>query len=300
MKYILLLIGIVFFAETYSQNYVPFAESGVKWRVDKTSCVYCTADFVTCLCSKYQYTLYGDTTVGNFTYKKIHRGWEDFDEFEPTDSGYLGALRQDIPNKRVYYLIPNTTIDTLLYDYNLSLGTILPTTFVYEQSNATVTDIDSILIGINYHKVYQIGNIGQSLIEGIGSTAGLIEMINQFEINYQLKCYSLESGYQHVFDGSNDCDIITSILKKDIINSEIILPNPFNESSFLNFDCEPKKKYQIRIYNNKGEEIKTILFICENKPYSVQLKKEDFLAGIYYYNINAENNVVYKGKFIVQ
>lgn len=280
-KIILLIIFAVgaLYGVGVSQNYVPIQESGVTWRVDKVSCVYCTADFVTCTCSKFQYTLQGDTTVGSYTYKKIHREWQDIDEFEVTDSGYVGALRQEINNKRAYYLIPNTTIDTLLYDFNLSIGDTLPPSYIHEASNSIIVEIDSILLGYNYHKTYRIGNISHTLIEGIGSTAGLLESLQFFEVSYHLKCFSLSSGYHHVFDGSNDCDIITNIPQTEKINIQIS-PNPATETLIIKGDTPAR----ITLCNTIGQTVAE--FVNTN-----QINVGALANGIYVlqlYDINGE------------
>lgn len=263
-----------------SQNYVPFPESGATWRVDKASCVYCTADMVNCICSKFQYTLQGDTTVGNYGYKKIHREWQDIDEFEFTDSGYLGAIRQDIPNKKVYYLMPNTSIDTLLYDFDLAVGDTVPISYVFEFPDLVVEEIDSILIGSNYHKIYSIHGIGDKLIEGIGSTAGLIETMFVFEVYHLLRCFSLSSGYQHVFPGAQNCDIITDIAEIKKIDISIY-PNPGNSQFTLQ---SPEKITSLSIYDITGREIKAgTLSVAEGQT---TLDVSHLQQGVYVFIVN--------------
>lgn len=138
-------------------------------------------------CGTYRYVQYymaGDTVIDGATYKII--GQSVSVDYEggctcqvPEDLGE-GYLREDTAARKVYWRIPGSDTDTLLYDFTLEPGdtlnglagnTDMCGSFVF-----TVQSIDSILEGSSYRK--RINFFADpcnpfSIIEGLGSTAGL-------------------------------------------------------------------------------------------------------------------------------
>ena len=180
-----------------AQTYIPFPDSNAIWTSSRTD--------VTCpdplyLCYNNQNTLNGDTVIGSYTYKKIYSAGYSQNPIYPYNTtyyhGYTGAIRNDIAEKKVYFVPSNTTTDTLFYDFSLVVGDTLPVTYIYSANfpqPCTISSIDSIYSGGLYRKWYNIYNpdIGNltSYIEGIGNTGGLFESIYYPEGYSDLLCF---------------------------------------------------------------------------------------------------------------
>lgn len=174
-------------------------------------------------------------------------------------TGVYSLFKDDVANKKVYTLYDDgaTMKDTLLYDFNLSVGSSVSQSIEFlDYPDAQVTDIDSIFIDDNYRKRLMIkytsadGPDSTYWIEGIGSTNGIqLGVHDAFELpGYRkLNCYSefTDNLYMNLEDWY-DCD---SVLIEQIPNSInqvftvpiTFYPNPVNnylvinaEASFLN------------------------------------------------------------------
>jgi hypothetical protein len=102
-------------------------------------------------------------------------------------------LRQDTVLKRIIQL--DNTQEKILYNFSKNIGdTALLTSFGFGASSLTYTLLskDSVLINDGfYHKRYKFypnPNDYVTVIEGIGSTAGLFSPWVPFEEGYLLKC----------------------------------------------------------------------------------------------------------------
>ena len=113
-------------------------------------------------CSKYSYTLIGDTIVNTNTYTKISKQYSSYpfngmgncDWCCPSTANvmYAGAIREDTVAQKVYYLPIGENTDTLLYDLTLSVGDSIPVGWNNWCPSMQVGSIDSVLIGTNYRK----------------------------------------------------------------------------------------------------------------------------------------------------
>ena len=165
--------------------YYPFPDSNAVWR-EYESGTYASSPPVG-ECYDYENRYMGDTIIGAFTYKKIwkygaHYGYNCSTYINPINY-YVGAIRQDTLQRKIYFLPPFQNTDTLLYDFNLSLGDTLPPSYTNCTTNI-VSSVDSVLVGAMYRKRFGLGYT--YLIEGIGNTFGLLQPI----------CFMLEPGSQ--------------------------------------------------------------------------------------------------------
>src|ERR1700741_3554286 len=148
--------------------YKPFTEVYGKWIGTETkwSAPSCSPGSWT----KYKkYEAMGDTMVGAYNYKKVYVAsssgapvWNGTDWVIPFGPALFEfGYRNDIPGKKVYYLdcTGGTNKDTLLFDFNLTVGGNLPNTFSYSHMGFTtnnprrvVSSIDSIQICGTYYK----------------------------------------------------------------------------------------------------------------------------------------------------
>jgi hypothetical protein len=166
MKKFLLLISFMISCYAFGQTagYIPFPENYIQnsyeW-YQPTSC-----------CSTYTHNCsetIGDTVLGSYMYKKFYKT-------APTVQ-LTGAIRNDIPAKKVYYYDFNSGVESLVFNFDLSIG---DTVYTSLEDTIWVSDIDSVLLldGI-YHNRYNLVNsnpapcicawrIPSSLVEGLG------------------------------------------------------------------------------------------------------------------------------------
>lgn len=75
----------------------------------------------------------------------------------------------------------------------------------------------------------------------------------------------------------------------------LVYPNPINDISILELP-ESNTEYQIRIFNVLGFKVLS----CTSKG-SIEIRRDNFDPGIYFYEIrNPQNKVYHTGKFVVQ
>lgn len=142
--------------------------------------------------SDLQYFNKGDTLINNIQYHKVLKTGNGVEyimtqltcslwcgsnyNYYSFNSIYTGALRQNIAQRRLYYMEPGQFQEALLYDYSLSVGDTLPTSYTNQIVNI-VTAIDTLWLGGTGHRSFQLSSslfMGDvSLIEGIGCSLGL-------------------------------------------------------------------------------------------------------------------------------
>lgn len=255
----------------------------------------------------YDYYVRGDTIVNGKTYIKLNNsGGKQNNTWQSYDILYC-LLRQDTSAKRIYISFKPTYRDTLLYDFNLKVGDTLPPTYNNNPVNKNyVKAIDSILIGTRYRKQFIINthlNGWQcSLIEGIGSTQGLIEPMKfLFELNDQLLCFKERDTT--VYPYLNDsCQIF--VLGVPTLNKEksiiTLFPNP-NNGRFTIESSVVSHKSQVELYNMLGEKVYTVLMPQTPKGALSQIDLTGKSAGIYLYRVITETgDLVSEGKFVIQ
>jgi len=214
---ILLLISV----STIGQTYVGFPDSNVVWRQtdywnNQTSLI----------CRDYQLFIVGDTTINSIAYSNIYwsgtwgpNGWCNYQVFS-TGTPIVG-LRED-STKHIYLFDYNSSMEYLLYDFNLTLGDTLPNALPLNQWQGgtiiTISQLDSVQIGATYRKRYWCSTSlssscspctnYMSIIEGIGSEYGLFADLspNWPEKNYSLICLS-QNG-QTIYPFGQTCNLV--------------------------------------------------------------------------------------------
>ncbi|MCF8278303.1 MAG: T9SS type A sorting domain-containing protein [Flavobacteriales bacterium] len=163
-------------------------------------------------------------------------------------------------NKKVYFKQHSSVSDTLLYDFDLSIGDTLPPTLINDPSNETnvVSSIDSILIGNDYHKRFGI-SLGYDsnyvdLIEGIGNSFGLMGLlVPPFERGTYLYCVTID-GETVYPDSSYDCPLLLTGIEEDYPSLRIqpkIYPNP--STGYVNIEATGSDQWMtVKLYNTLG------------------------------------------------
>ena len=293
--FLIILAGWTLNIHAQSSVYHPFPVSNAAWNI------YYTGSWHICD-EEFAYTLSGDTIVGNLTYHKIEAPYVlrhgTCPQIHP--SGYNGAFREDTSARQVFYLPPDSTIEELLYDFNLQVGDSVPGFIRFNCFTPTlaILSIDSILIGTDYRKRWLTGHAipyhpYNYIIEGIGFQTGLLQQCPDYGTDaafYTLSCFQ-HNGITLYPDTNTNCMIINSTkIEKSISNPEVY-PNPFK--NFLIVKSESNETYEIILYDIAMKKLQHHTF-----DQTVNLNTGSFAKGIYIYEIRNPEGLISRGKVI--
>jgi len=232
MKKLILFVSCFCTVLSFSQTsvYYPFPDSSASWNVDYSNYQCQWGDSH----EYYSIILDRDTVIGSQVYHKLQVPyikliWAGCPQYH--QPGYYGAIRSDIPDRKVYFYPVDGTEEQLLYDFTLEVGdTVQGYLKSWWDSQDTVIAIDSVLVGEEFRKRWFINQwYDIYLIEGVGSTFGLIEPSPGEVIDapgYALVCFRQDGEPQYP-DPTMDCDLILSTGENFLPGPEIaIFPNP--------------------------------------------------------------------------
>ncbi len=287
-------------ASAQTNVYHPFPDSNAVW---------CDS-----ICGAESYSLAGDTIISTYSYHKlilnghyfqIHvNGMCDTNYGGFQNNYYVGAIRQDTAQRKIYFLAASSTQDTLLCDFSLTVGDTVRT---YNTEpfypNSVVTSIDSILIGTQYRKRWRVymqgicGNWNAQIIEGIGSTYGLLDQRypHGFCTTYgKLYCFSQnnQTFYPYYFTSSG-CTQITGISDILNLNNQItIFPNPSTGIFTLktSHTSTSLSMTSIIITTIFGEKIYETKISSEE----TKINLEKFSDGIYFLTLKTNDGIITK------
>ncbi len=285
------------FAQT--NIYHPFPEDTANWVIDSYDSHNCynVTNFASNYCGSWIYLMKGDTIINSISYNKIYYlgGVKLYYIQSPPNpiigcqgcSGnysYAFAIRQDSINKKVYYIDSNMTSDTLLYNFNLTVGDTLPLTFGNQLAYpTTISSIDSIFISNSYHKRFNLNNNYHTLIEGVGWDCDLRLIFFMGYASYGLGCFDANHSFY-----SGECGItVTSNSEIENNFSFSISPNPSTGIFTLKIS---QTNSQLSIANIFGEKIMEAKIISEE----TKINLEHFNSGIYFLTLKNENGLVTK------
>jgi len=305
-----LLCAACFISKAQTNIYHPFPTSNAHWNLFSVRHYGCT------IWQNYQEWLSihisGDTIIANTNYHKLEIPY--LQKNCPQGGGihfigYQGAFREDTSLRQVFFVNHNDSSEQLLYDFNLSVGDTVKG-FLGNQgvqgcssTDVTVISMDSVLVGNSYRKRWQLSYFFIEIIEGIGSTRGLLdpvcEIIDGPEIN--LYCFSINDSVLYP-SSTQVCDFISSIGANDRAaeNRISISPNPFHTSARVEIkNSQSKINYaEIRIYNSMGVHVRFEKGISLD---SYVLSRGSLPDGLYFYELSTLNyELVGSGKFIVE
>lgn len=167
----------------------------------------------------HQFMISGDTLIEGTTYKRVLR----YGSISPMWMGqgpapaectitynYGPELSTPIRQEGRALYVWNGDADELLFDFDLEVGDMLPTSFNNYEESIEVTDLDSIQLNGEWRRVYTVnGGWAQTIVEGVGSDRGLFEPIGAiFECGHNLECFSLNG--ESVYPGP-ECNIVMAI-----------------------------------------------------------------------------------------
>jgi hypothetical protein len=280
--------------------YHPFPENNAFWNEHMN--YYCFSgesenDF-------YSFSFTGDTIFNSLVYHKV--SVQQVIHIPPSDTcmmifvqtGLRECIRQDSVAKKVYVadLVDTLHAEYILYDFNRQIGDSIGTSIV--------SSIDSILIGANYRKRWNIGGCicPYSIIEGIGSTNGIFEIHCNWcaphSPGYTLNCF-IENGIVLYTDGTTACNLIDPVrnISKEMVRLNFS-PNPFHSTAVLDFSDAGFKNCTLKICNTIG------VLVREEKISDINsyvLHRDRLNNGLYFYELRTSDaGLIGRGKFIVE
>jgi Secretion system C-terminal sorting domain len=288
---LLILTVITFSANAQTSIYHPFPDSNAVWNFHFI--LYCTGGYGD---EYYSVTISGDTIINSQTYHKLETPFiQSFTTGTcPGNAiGYNGAIRQDTTNRKVFYVPPSNNTEQLLYDFSMQVGdTVQGYIESFASPNDTVQSIDSVLVGSNYRKRWNINSCYNiHFIEGIGSTYGLIKLSPGCIVDhadYSLTCF-MQNGQTLYPDTTTNCELITSvesIFARGI--STMVFPNPTSGNSFITYTLSTPATVSIALYDVLGNKLQQLVNGDQQQgEHNATLDTDKLASGVYVLQIRA-------------
>ena len=299
-KLLLLLFVVSFSAQGQTSVYHPFPDSGAVWNGRYFGYWF---DYV----ESYSYIMSGDTLIGSNVFHKLMIPFVATQGSPVLGSpfhsaGYAGCIREDVANKKVFYVAPGDTAEVLLYNFNLQVGDTIPgfTRFGCQQWPQVIYGIDSILIGSDYRKRWLTDMMDYGyIIEGIGGNAGLLEGCLEHTFidgpGFRLDCFQQNGNTLYSYT-SAPCNLIDGVISITDENIFSLSPNPAtNEFAIYNSQSAIK---EVEVYDVVGRK-QIVLPLNPLKGTSASIDVSELASGIYFVRVRTEKGSVVK-KFIKQ
>ena len=313
LKHFLLIPLLCLSFISKAQLTADFPDSNYHWNEKhyRKDCELCVSQYV-------EGTMFDSTNhiINGLSYRSIYFKGSTYGIIhDPTQiinstsfTALTGYIRNDKLNKKVYFRnqISDTTSDQLLYDFNLKLGDLYPSTKQHNISDSTyVFKIDTLIdpYGITRTVTY-VGDSNKLLglqegvgviIEGIGTLSGLLSnsIFRRIWIgaSNDLECFSYDTlnygigdflSYPFYFSSTNACKehqylfVSVDSKKKLTVN---ITPNPVTSTFTINI---PDEEATFTIINSLGQS-QEIQSVREGEQRKFEVN--DLPNGIYYLKI---------------
>ena len=255
-----------------SSDYIPMVNQGAVWFETYTNYSWPPSPYGYSYCGR-KY-LDGDTIINDNMYSKIYHEVLDIycTDIIVSEPEYAGAIREDIPEQKVWFFPPEYPDEVLYFDFTLSTGdTVSWYSWFNGGSNMylTVSDIDTITTfdGLERRRwLFDEEPLSEesSMIEGIGCSSGLLanyEVI--FEYWNYLISQSIDTSLSYCRN-FNVCEIPTDTcatvgVEPSYDNSHILIyPNPVIAGNPLRITGIPNPKNEpviIALYDILGNKV---------------------------------------------
>lgn len=314
ITFTILFLGI--FKLGFGQNYIPIPDSDAVW-IQASYLIGANGHEHSTITNPLSFGQ--DTIVSSQTYHKLqgHQiiewvdGWGNTQAYATgisTVNGYEFLFRQDISAKKVYTYFDNQ--DTLLYDFDLTVGQIYPQTVMnLNYPNLLVMGVDSVqLLDGLYHKKWLLGTDSMDsgyveLIEGVGSTMGFsLPIWPLFEQTGATLCF--KSGSTQIYENwdnqgliqaqySEQCEANLAVNQKE--NNALnfrVYPNPNNGSFRVSNDAN--KLVELQITDLMGREVFSTSDFSNGEELTI-----DVHSGTYIVLLKDENQI-YQQKITIE
>jgi hypothetical protein len=288
--FVLIFSFLVFGAGAQTSVYHPFPDSSAVWTQSSGDCCasYCPSPPpMNPVIHNYDetYQITGDTVINSMTYHKLWKSGSIYEHCASGNylnnwygySGYFGAIRQDIGQKKVFFVQAGSATDQIMYDFNLHVGDTVHNMVVGVQNCAIVSSIDSVYVGGDFRKKFNMGGFtSASWIEGIGSTWGLFVQMCSPDIQGTLICFKQNESIFYP-DTAIACDIVTRKAEIAAPPQLSISPNPMHTGAHATFS-DDFSGADLVLYNLYGQAVKYYSIAGE----IVMISREGLANGIYF------------------
>ena len=244
-----------------------------------------------------QITITGDTTINGVSYKKLEIHAQ-YSIIYPQNSALNSVshyfsfgqyLRYDSLTFKVYVYRDFDSTESLMYDYNLSLGDTVPSLYHFK-----IDSIENIsLFGFTTRKFYisPDSSYGSSvmidyIIEGMGSSIGLTTL-DPYMLTVSSETYTELICFQRgndVYPSGSVCDLSIDINENNYVTSAFnIYPNPTTGHLAISLP-EQSPFIDVTITNAFGQEISRGRYSNTN---NLELDIEG-ASGLYFVRVVAE------------
>ncbi len=276
------------------QTYFQFPDSNCVWSVEKE-----------------KHLIKGDSVFNSITYKKYYTTTDT--NLSPASLQFVGLVRQDIPNKKIYGIAATYSVEALMYSFNLNVGDTLQVKplisfFSMPPRRIKVTMKDSILINSQYRKRLTLAcnvtswpSIPETWIEGIGSSfgplsPGLADVPIICPCFPSLLCQKVNGVTIYINPIHNTCYkgvCSTGIKELNTIDNWKISPNPNN--GVFEINSTKDFKGSVEIFNVTGK-----LVFTQNARRFNKIDISSHASGVYSVMIKDEKGVYVKTAKIVK
>ena len=294
-NYCLILLLLSFFdIPLNGQSFVPVLQETNEWSLLAAACD---------IGGGIRVFLEGDSSLNAETYKKV---WVA-NCGEPELRGFL---REDTGSGRLWFLEGGQSAEKLIMDLSLQAGD----TFYFDEaasspSEITVGQIDTIegrrviVFTRNQSQCIAGGDLPIRFIEGIGPSTGFFYPTFLFDgLPFLMACVQRNDSlvYQESALSSASCGldcITTNTGESQAPTVQVALfPNPFTESTSINISGLSQRAFTISLYGINGQ----LLLREQLLTPSFELRRGALPAGLYFYRIESEGEMMGSGKVAVQ
>ncbi|NCA85909.1 MAG: T9SS type A sorting domain-containing protein [Clostridia bacterium] len=294
MKKLITVVLLFCVVHANSQTADYFA-GNPQWRLNQT-----LGGFLPCLyIYNYVYYMNGNQVIDGKKYQKMFRKGT-LEEYwmggpPPECSGtsnydYLnGLFRQE--DQKIFMRDGNA--DVMLYDFDLEVGDTLPNSPLLYEENIYVTQIDSILVGSYYRKVFSLsvdvfGN--NQMIEGIGFVEGFLTGFPDYFYPESLACFALNEIVYYVNPNpSAPCNMFVGTAEPSTESTCLeILPNPSTGLFTLSLSGAESHFLQIYIHDISGRLIYQESWQTENATSVKCFNLSELKKGLYFLSLSDE------------
>jgi len=298
LRTLIILYVILTPAINYSQDYTPLAIEGATWFI---------APYGETAETPYAYRIDGDSIYNNVLYKKLYYNTLEYvyDEFTMINQiGFvsrhlIGLLRDDISNRRVYYvnltnitstndsecsllLQDNINQEVLLYNFDITVNDTIDNCITQEfQFGGKVVTSDTIINIYNQDRRTLMAD-NNDMIEGIGFDRGLLSPLS---VPFHA---GKGTTFFYCVGSLFDCNVL--IANYDILkeNHPNIYPIPTNSFLFIDSEISFEK---LKIYNCFGK-------LLSEQPFINSIEVYDFESGNYILELITNENKSHITRFI--
>ena len=258
------LLAPLSFQPLWSQSYHPFPDSNATWCDERFDNGWPYSNYF-----YFFYKTNGKSTINDTVYTIISDNYDQVRCY----------LREE--NKKVFCRLTPDDPEFVLYNFDIDIGdTVILHQYYGESYNGYVEEIDSLLIGNQYHKRYFIQCwewLSFYFTEGIGSDAGLMYCdLPWVDIYGNLYCFSLNDTIFKT-DGSGekdsgDCWQYIGI-QETLAEKMEVYPNPVRDYIYVSYD----KICRLELFDLTGKQ-------CRNSS-SNYIYVSDLEQGIYFLRV---------------